>query len=137
MSFGTSPPHIEDTSAQHAGPRTQSIAEQAFAKGLERLKARTITPQGKAPSPRSSVDFARPRTGSQASEDLEPMQAMTGAAVPAGNQMPTETIREKDDVSDTSQHSEIGLTSRLQMQRGGYMVITSGRTWARKAVSEE
>lgn len=105
MSFGTSPPHVDDTSAS-AGPRTQSIAEQAFAKGLERLKARTITPQGKAPSPRSSVEMARPRTGSQASEDLEPMQAMTSAAVPAGSQMPTETIREKDDVRTEQQWHE-------------------------------
>ena len=85
---------------QDDGPRTQSIAEQAFTKGLERLKARTITPQGKQTSPRSSVEMVRPRTGSGASEDLEgvQMQGMTGAANPATH-VPTETIREKDDVS--------------------------------------
>lgn len=94
ISLGSSPPHVED------GPRTQSIAEQAFTKGLERLKARTITPQGKQTSPRSSVEMVRPRTGSGASEDLEgvQMQGMTGAANPASH-VPTETIREKDDVS--------------------------------------
>lgn len=45
------------------------------------------------------MEFVRPRTGSQASEDLEPMQGMTGAAVPLASHAPTETIREKDDVS--------------------------------------
>ena len=86
---------------QEDGPRTQSIAEQAFTKGLERLKARTITPQGKQTSPRSSVEMVRPRTGSGASEDLEgvQMQGMTGAANPVSH-VPTETIREKDDVSN-------------------------------------
>jgi hypothetical protein len=64
------------------------------------LKARTITPQGKQTSPRSSVEMVRPRTGSGASEDLEgvQMQGMTGAANPVSH-VPTETIREKDDVS--------------------------------------
>jgi len=44
--------------------------------------------------------MVRPRTGSGASEDLEgvQMQGMTGAANPATH-VPTETIREKDDVS--------------------------------------
>ena len=98
ISLGSSPSHEENAGAG-AGPRTQSIAEQAFTKGLERLKARTITPSGKPPSPRSSVEFVRPRAGSQASEDLEPMQGMTGAAVPLASHAPTETIRERDDVS--------------------------------------
>jgi hypothetical protein len=103
MSFGTSPPNIHPeettpTGAGTGGPRTQSIAEQAFTKGLERLKARTIAPSGKSTSPRSSVELVRPRTGSQASEDLEPMQgiSMAGGAVAS---QPTETIRERDDVS--------------------------------------
>lgn len=44
--------------------------------------------------------MARPRTGSGASEDLEgvQMQGMTGAVNPASH-VPTETIREKDEVS--------------------------------------
>lgn len=93
MSFGMSPPPPDDAAA--TGSRAPSMAEQAFAKGLERLKARTTTPQGKSTSPRSSVELARPRTGSGASEDHEPLQPM----LPATNPMPTETIREKDDVS--------------------------------------
>jgi hypothetical protein len=40
--------------------------------------------------------MVRPRTGSGASEDLEPIQGLT-AGVAASQ--PTETIREKDDVS--------------------------------------
>lgn len=102
MSFGTSPPHHQDdfnsTNPVTSGVRAQSIAEQAFAKGLERLKARTGTTQGKPPSPRSSVELVRPRTGSQASEDLESMQPMMMSSA-SGGQVPMETIREKDDVS--------------------------------------
>jgi hypothetical protein len=130
ISLGSSPSHDETTGA---GPRTQSIAEQAFTKGLERLKARTITPSGKPPSPRSSVEFVRPRTGSQASEDLEPMQGMMAGA-PLGSQVPTETIREKDDVSPTSLREGFELICRLRMQKDGYMGITNGRIWALKVV---
>jgi hypothetical protein len=54
------------------------------------------------------VEFVRPRTGSQASEDLEPMQGMMGGA-PLGSHVPTETIREKDDVSLTVSWRWIGV----------------------------
>lgn len=73
--------------------RTQSIAEQAFTKGLERLKARTASPAAKPSPTRTSGELQRPRTGSQASEDSE--NASTPLAVPP----PMEVIREKDDVS--------------------------------------
>jgi hypothetical protein len=62
------------------------------------------------------------------------MQAMTGAAVPPGTQMPTETIREKDDVSS---NSKCLADQRQQMQRDGCMEITSGRIWVLKVVSAE
>lgn len=115
MSFGTSPPsQHDDSNSAISGVRAPSIAEQAFAKGLERLKARTGTPQAKPPSPRSSVELVRPRTGSQASEDLESMQSqsmqpMLSVSSTSVNQAPTETIRERDDVSPTTPHPGVVL----------------------------
>ena len=83
------------------------MAEQAFTKGLERLKARTTSPTG-PPSPkaapgtslaaavgspsRTSGEFQRVRKGSQASEDIKEFEQSGPAA-------PVETIVEKDDVS--------------------------------------
>jgi hypothetical protein len=127
MSLGSAP--------QEDGPRTQSIAEQAFTKGLERLKARTITPQGKQTSPRSSVEMVRPRTGSGASEYLEgvQMQGMTGAANPISH-VPTETIREKDDVSTQLRMKDDSADDRQRMRKVGYMVIINGRIWVQKVV---
>ena len=104
-SFATSPnhaPQLED--ATSPGSRAPSIAEQAFAKGLERLKVRTGTPattakpgaqtMGASPS-RSSGDFRRDRRESDASRDTEVTQGSTSGAP----QVPTEMIVEKDDVS--------------------------------------
>ena len=99
---GTSPPSahthaLEDTAA--SGARAPSIAEQAFTKGLERLKARTVSPAGAQAKPtagspsKPSSEFKRGRTGSQASEDLRESDLLPTA--------PLETIAEKDDVSDS------------------------------------
>lgn len=104
--------HMEE-SASTVGTRAQSIAEQAFAKGLERLKARTGTavPATKtgsagtaaAASPaRNSGEFKRGRTGSQASEDA---REIDGTGVPPAaatlSTAPMETIVERDEVSTT------------------------------------
>jgi hypothetical protein len=105
-SLGTSPPstithHPEEQ--QSAGARAQSIAEQAFTKGLERLKARTTSPTGAGNRPQSMIiggspqrnsgEFSRRRTGSQASEDLKDLEMHHAAP------MSIETIAEKDAVS--------------------------------------
>lgn len=144
MSFGTSPPPHQDdanananpqNSATSSGVRAQSIAEQAFAKGLERLKARTGTPQGKPPSPRSSVELVRPRTGSQASEDLESIQPMM-MSTSTGGQVPMESIRERDDVSASTVRNWVTRTDQIRRptRMVGCMGITNGRTWERRVV---
>lgn len=131
MSFGTSPD-------ESTGVRAQSMAEQAFTKGLERLKARTTTPQAKAPpSPRSSVELVRPRTGSQASEDMESMQQpMVGAAATAG-QVPTEVIREKDDATDAEGWVYGDNKWENMGAKGGLGRFTRRRRWHRRAVCTE
>jgi len=88
-----------------AGARAHSIAEQAFTKGLERLKARTTSPStttglgilGGSPS-RTSGEMKRGRTGSQASEDLKETPEASGSGG-VQSHAPGETIPEKDDVS--------------------------------------
>lgn len=102
-SFGHSP----DDSSLGPTARAQSIAEQAFTKGLERLKARTTatpaTSSVKAGSPRSSIEISRGRSESQASEDmvavLEHAEGKAGVASvgPIGG---GETIVERDDATD-------------------------------------
>lgn len=117
-SYGLSVSPTRSMSAQSAlhpvddanlGPtaRAQSIAEQAFTKGLERLKARTIAapavPAAKAGSPRGSVEISRGRRESQASDDVHSMadglpSGHVGAG--AGGIGSGETICEKDDATD-------------------------------------
>ena len=79
--------------------------------------------------------MVRPRTGSGASEDLEgvQMQGMTGAANPATH-VPTETIREKDDVSIQLCLTGDGADIRQRTPKDGCMVITNGRIWVQKVV---
>lgn len=106
-SLGTSPPTTSAPTLeepQTASGRAQSIAEQAFTKGLERLKARTASPATSSGRPqsmiigsspqRSSGEFKRGRVGSFASEDSKD-EPMSTTAAP----VPTETIVDKDDVS--------------------------------------
>ena len=102
--LSTSPSNNSVLEESMAG-KAQSIAEQAFAKGLERLKARTTSPAVNTPgSPskgvgqtianagRTSGEFQRGRKGSQASEDARDLEVNAGPA-------PMETIVEKDNVS--------------------------------------
>lgn len=133
-SLGSSPPTASNHEEGSVGARAQSIAEQAFTKGLERLKARTTSPTGTASrtqsmiiggSPqRTSGEFKRGRTGSQASEDFKDLEVHTGSAP-----LVTETIVEKDDVSP---YSMPNLTSRSPMLKVGCTVITSGRVWVQR-----
>jgi hypothetical protein len=78
--------------------------------------------------------MVRPRTGSGASEDLEgvQMQGMTGAANPVSH-VPTETIREKDDVSQLCWTDDLA-DDRQRTRKDGYTVIINGRTWVPKVV---
>ena len=92
----TNPSVLEDGNSV---ARTQSIAEQAFSKGLERLKARTSSPVMGQTKPvvaspsKPGKEMKRGRTGSQASEDLQEAERVSSA--------PVETIISKDDVSRT------------------------------------
>ena len=112
--MGTSPSN--STLDESMAGRAHSIAEQAFTKGLERLKARTTSPTNAPASPkagtastasmgglgglaspgRTSGEFQRGRKGSQASEDLKESEAQVQVQ---SNPVPMETIAEKDDVS--------------------------------------
>jgi hypothetical protein len=109
-SLGTSPQNQVSSAldeAMSAKARAHSLAEQAFTKGLERLKARTGSPAGTggllgsvgvgAGSPvKSTTEAKRGRTGSQASEDLKDLVDIGHAGPSAA---PGETIPNKDDVS--------------------------------------
>jgi hypothetical protein len=110
-SLGTSPTNVSVPAMdepQTASSRAQSIAEQAFTKGLERLKARTTSPAATTGRPQSMIigsspqrnsgEFKRGRLGSFASEDSKD-EPSTSASASAAAPMPTETIVDKDDVS--------------------------------------
>ena len=113
--LGTSPPSASAVSGEEPsgsqlqmGAKAQSLAEQAFTKGLERLKARTASPAASKTLPaarRTSGELVRGRTGSQASEDYAASHGEHEAAgaVPATSSSapipPGETVPDKDDVS--------------------------------------
>lgn len=114
--FGTSPSDDPSStsfgSATSASVRAQSIAEQAFTKGLERLK-RTTAPSAtvKSPaSPRASIDTQRDRRASQTSDDLSAIDEGSvtphggGPAVGSGAALSMigggEMIVERDDATD-------------------------------------
>jgi hypothetical protein len=104
-SFGTSP---EDTVSPTS--RAQWIAEQAFTKGLGRLKARTATSPvstTKLASPRASVEIQRGGAGSHVSEEApedggggSSLSIAGGAAGGLGVATPVETIVERDEATD-------------------------------------
>lgn len=93
FALGTSPPAASQAifspdDALTAGARAHSLAEQAFTKGLERLKARTTSPSGVSASkpamssPAKQGETRQARTGSQASEDIkEEISGMSDLAV--------------------------------------------------------
>ncbi|WVQ99393.1 hypothetical protein IAU59_006526 [Kwoniella sp. CBS 9459] len=160
-SFGTSPPKAPglEESTLSPGARAQSIAEQAFTKGLERLKARTASVAAGATgaaaaaagnvgvgagggatssSPRKSFDSGRGRTGSQASAtddahaSLEEIaqHAQVGMNVPVH----TETIVEKDDATDLDGWVYGDNKWEGMGAKGGLGKFTRRRRWQRRAV---
>lgn len=155
-SFGSSPPTTTAEEIQSAGARAQSIAEQAFTKGLERLKARTTSPAGTSARPQSMIlgsspqrtsgEFKRGRTGSQASEDLKELEGHVTTAP-----MTTETIVEKDDVTDMdgwvygdNKWENMGPKGGLGKVNSYFIVyikahaqFTRRRRWHRRAVLTE
>lgn len=141
MSFGSSPPKTEEpvsatTAAKH-------MAEQAFTKGLQRLKERTGAPGSSAsnrasttsPS-RHSADMTRARTSSQASEDLKTleMESQGTAVLPP---VPLETILEKDDATDTDGWVYGDNAWAHPGPKGGLGKFTRRRRWQRRAVCVE
>ena len=125
------PSALEDGGS--VGARTQSIAEQAFTKGLERLKARTSSPvvgQAKpavatASPSRPGSELKRGRTGSQASEDLQEAERVSTA--------PVETITAKDDVRSTYHINVLANLVRRRTRTVGCMGTISGRVWEHEA----
>ena len=91
--FGTSPSDditSPSFSGTGTGVRAQSIAEQAFTKGLERLKRSAAPVVAGVTSPRSSGEFTRPGAGgasdrrtSQASDDLAAIDERIAASAAA------------------------------------------------------
>ncbi|KAK8864376.1 hypothetical protein IAR55_001624 [Kwoniella newhampshirensis] len=161
LGINSSPPRntvsLDDHNpAQSPGPgaRAQSIAEQAFTKGLERLKARTVSAAnsastsisaGSTSSPaRKSGEWQRGRTGSQASEDahldeLHPTVG-TGAVVGAsgsGMIAPADIVVEKDDVTDGDGWVYGDNKWENMGPKGGLGKFTRRRRWQRRAVCIE
>ena len=142
--MGTSPSNA--TLDESMAGRAHSIAEQAFTKGLERLKARTTSPSAGPSSPkagtassasmgglaglrspgRTSGEFQRGRRGSQASEDLQEIetQAQSLAAPP-----PLETIAEKDDVRASWSGSRKGRVLMREQATDGDGWVYGDNKW--------
>ncbi|ORY34034.1 integral peroxisomal membrane peroxin-domain-containing protein [Naematelia encephala] len=128
----------DDSPTASVGTRTQSIAEQAFTKGLERLKARTASPaassslkSGQAAAARTSGEFQRPRTDSQASEDRHNVDVGPAPTVPV------ETIPEKDDATDADGWVYGDNKWENMGSRGGLGKFTRRRRWHRRAILTE
>ncbi|WVR07020.1 hypothetical protein IAU60_004059 [Kwoniella sp. DSM 27419] len=142
--FGSSPPKPSTATMEETlspGARAQSIAEQAFTKGLEKLKARTASVAATATGPaatspsRKSIDSVRGRTGSQASEDahshLEDFKhAQTQVQLPVH----TETIVERDEATDADGWVYGDNKWESVGAKGGLGKFTRRRRWSRRAV---
>jgi len=105
-----------------AGARAHAIAEQAFTKGLERLKAKTASPSGlqAAASTGKMSEVRRARNGSQTSDEFkEESHDILG------------TTPESDGVSAFDHYPERsdGESVRLQIRRDGFTVTTNGKIW--------
>ncbi|KAL7421845.1 hypothetical protein Q5752_003616 [Cryptotrichosporon argae] len=117
--------------AGSAHARAPSMAEQAFAKGLERLKARTAASPlagavGGSPV-KAASELKRGRTGSQASEDiLNDEGVMMGAP-----------IAEHDDATDPDGWVYGDNKWESMTAKGGLGKFTRRRRWQRRAVCTE
>lgn len=137
--------------------RAQSLAEHAFTKGLERLKARTATPATtvKAASPRSSAEISRGRSESQASDDLQTIAEGLPVPAPAVSMVPTvpaEIICERDEATDADGWvygdnkwegvGPKGGLGRVSLTSGNKLCklmvqFTRRRRWQRRAICSE
>ncbi|WWC61858.1 uncharacterized protein I303_104443 [Kwoniella dejecticola CBS 10117] len=147
--FGSSPPSTTEETLS-PGVRAQSIAEQAFTKGLERLKARAAPASGSAQgnSPRKqSADTTsfRARTMSQTSDESHHHHhnADDGHSSQSGNvnvnvQIPVgEVIVDKDDATDTDGWVYGDNKWEGMGAKGGLGKFTRRRRWTRRAVLME
>ncbi|WWC70221.1 uncharacterized protein I206_104171 [Kwoniella pini CBS 10737] len=143
--FGSSPPSITAEDTLSPGARAQSIAEQAFTKGLERLKARatSINPSATnvtSNSPRKqSADTTsfRARTMSQTSEDSYHTDDPHGQSgnVNVNVQMPMgEVIVDNDDATDNDGWVYGDNKWEGMSAKGGLGKFTRRRRWTRRAV---
>ncbi|WVW83900.1 hypothetical protein I302_105922 [Kwoniella bestiolae CBS 10118] len=145
----TSPPKSGLEETLSPGARAQSIAEQAFTKGLERLKARTASValssnaataivQGggaSSSSPRKTSDTTsfRQRTMSQTSDDSHHTHAeLDGSNVQMP--LPGEVIVEKDDATDGEGWVYGDNKWENMGAKGGLGKFTRRRRWTRRAI---
>ncbi|WWC89313.1 uncharacterized protein L201_004234 [Kwoniella dendrophila CBS 6074] len=153
--FGSSPPTATGEDTLSPGARAQSIAEQAFTKGLERLKARTASVAANATSssssssannqagssPRKTSDTSnfsfRQRTTSQASDDSHhttndhhDLPSNVNVQLP----LPGEVIVEKDDATDNDGWVYGDNKWEGMGPKGGLGKFTRRRRWTRRAV---
>ncbi|KIR33728.1 hypothetical protein L804_00987 [Cryptococcus deuterogattii 2001/935-1] len=143
-SFGspTSSSTVDDATSS-TGSRAQSIAEQAFTKGLERLKARAVSGTAAAAtagSPRRSVESVRGRTGSYDATDEESSEGgqSTQVGQPAGAApLPSETIPERDAATDADGWVYGDNKWEHMGSKGGLGKFTRRRRWQRRAICIE
>ncbi|WRT66355.1 uncharacterized protein IL334_003310 [Kwoniella shivajii] len=145
--FGSSPPRTSTATMEESlspGVRAQSIAEQAFTKGLERLKARTASVAAgataaatQASSPRKNSDATRQRTMSQASEESH---TDDGHHIPQSNvhvPVPAETIVDRDEATDGDGWVYGDNKWEGMGPKGGLGKFTRRRRWTRRAILVE
>ncbi|WVQ67685.1 uncharacterized protein L199_005889 [Kwoniella botswanensis] len=148
----TSPPKpgLEETLSP--GARAQSIAEQAFTKGLERLKARTASvalssgttaalaqsTSANPSSPRKTSDTSnlnfRQRTMSQTSDDSHHTDIDPHGNVNLQMSLPGEVIVEKDDATDNDGWVYGDNKWENMGPKGGLGKFTRRRRWTRRAI---
>ncbi|ODO08837.1 hypothetical protein L198_00570 [Cryptococcus wingfieldii CBS 7118] len=139
--FGTSPTAQSDD-APFSPTRAQSMAEQAFAKGLEKLKGRAVssgTPGAAVnSSPRKSGELLRDRTGSHDSAIQDDAASITAPTVAGGaGNLPTETVPETDTATDNDGWVYGDNKWESVGPKGGLGKFTRRRRWQRRAVCIE
>ncbi|WVQ72573.1 hypothetical protein IAR50_002131 [Cryptococcus sp. DSM 104548] len=140
--FGTSPSAQSDD-GPFSPTRAQSMAEQAFAKGLEKLKGRAVSSGGAAgaavnSSPRKSGELLRDRTGSHDSAITDDAVSITAPTVSGGaGNVPTETVPETDTATDNDGWVYGDNKWESVGPKGGLGKFTRRRRWQRRAVCIE
>ncbi|KAK4687064.1 hypothetical protein P7C73_g3056, partial [Tremellales sp. Uapishka_1] len=141
-SFGSPLAHDDSIpGSTSTGVRAQSIAEQAFTKGLERLKARTASPAAATKIPFASPE-KRLRTGSQGSEDTTIDDGGVGLGLGTGVNEGvglglSAAVLEVDGVTDNDGWVYGDNKWEGMGPRGGLGKFTRRRRWSRRAVLTE